>query len=761
MVDTVVQSDFQSGTIELEFTVPVSSDGEVFLLTLILIGPAEDTVFRGGPLEVTPTVGTAEPSEISVPLDYVGVGSDAAEIQILEAPATLFYGDTVALSAVARDDAGEPIPGVPIVWVSRDTTMAVVADRLRGFVVGTSKTGSVQVEARLLTGQTDVASLSLTQRAEMVTVTPDAATLESLGETVQLTATASDAEGNTIADKVFTWESSDESVATVSDSGLVTAVANGTATITATVDGVSGSATITVAQVAATVEVTPDTATLESIGETVQMTAVASDANGNTIADKTFTWTSSDDSVATVSDSGLVTAVATGSATITATVDGVSGTVLLTVAQVVASVEVTPSENPMLVGQTVQLMASARDANESVVPYVSIQWNSSDQDLARVDGTGLVTAVRPGEATVTAEVDLVAGNATVSIAGLIRGNVWIDNGDGVLSYGTGDEPQAGIEITLTGPRPQSSATTTHYTLEDGQYRVDGPDDGSYTVTCVGCEALGTNGWNQTSADITVAGAAERVVDFYYSNVVRGRIWVDDGDREFSPGGSDIPLSGISVTATGPETSTELTDANGQYRFNGLMEGEYTVACPACGIDAWNQTSAVVTADGSVEVVVDFYSLPEAPAVSDFTYELTGLNTCPFDDGLGNGSEFRLEFQYADANGDVIQGSWVNHDWTFSPSGNYEPWVSNPWSEDWLWLTGDGFSGTVHMNFCFRFSDDDQVVGDVTLQDAWGEISNVLSQTILRPEGALIVSSTPDAERAVGPAAAVGKPRGRD
>ncbi len=84
-----------------------------------------------------------------------------------------------------------------------------------------------------------------------VVVTPGTATLVSLGETVQLNASARDANGNAISGKTFTWSSSDESVAMVSSSGLVTAAANGTTTITPTTEGVSGTATITVDQVPA------------------------------------------------------------------------------------------------------------------------------------------------------------------------------------------------------------------------------------------------------------------------------------------------------------------------------------------------------------------------------------------------------------------------------------------------------------------------------------------------------------------------------
>ncbi len=82
-----------------------------------------------------------------------------------------------------------------------------------------------------------------------VLVTPGSATFGSLGETIQLSASARDASGNVMAGKTFTWSSSNPARATVSPSGLVTAVANGSATVTATTEGRSGTASITVAQV--------------------------------------------------------------------------------------------------------------------------------------------------------------------------------------------------------------------------------------------------------------------------------------------------------------------------------------------------------------------------------------------------------------------------------------------------------------------------------------------------------------------------------
>jgi pectate lyase len=148
---------------------------------------------------------------------------------------------------------------------------------------------------------------------------------------VQLTATVRDAAGNTLAGKTITWSSSNSSLATVDTAGLVRGVAAGSATISATSEGVSGSAAVTVTEPSvASVTVSPSSAAV-AVGSTVQLTATVKDAAGNTLAGKTVTWSSSNSSVATVDTAGLVRGVATGSATITATSDGVSGAAEITV----------------------------------------------------------------------------------------------------------------------------------------------------------------------------------------------------------------------------------------------------------------------------------------------------------------------------------------------------------------------------------------------------------------------------------------------
>jgi len=163
-----------------------------------------------------------------------------------------------------------------------------------------------------------------------VAVTPTANALV-VGQTSALAATAKDANGNVIAGRAVRWSTSNASIATVSAAGVVTAVAQGNATVSAAVEGKTGQADVTVSPVpAASVRLTPRTAVLEP-GATRQLTAVALDADGNVLEGRAIEWTTDAPAVATVTATGLVQAVAPGYADITATIEGKSSTTSVTV----------------------------------------------------------------------------------------------------------------------------------------------------------------------------------------------------------------------------------------------------------------------------------------------------------------------------------------------------------------------------------------------------------------------------------------------
>ena len=190
-------------------------------------------------------------------------------------------------------------------------------------------------------------------------------------------------------------------------------MAEGQATVTAAAGDATGSSEITVAADAprpATVTVTPATARLSAIDATVRLTAEVRDQDGQTMAGTTVTWESSEASVATVDASGQVTAVGNGETTIAATAGSAAGTAVVTVAQEVSAITVSPTADTVMVADTVRLTAAAFDVNGHAVEAAEFDWSSSDASVARVDGSGLVTGVAEGQATITA----AAGDATAT-----------------------------------------------------------------------------------------------------------------------------------------------------------------------------------------------------------------------------------------------------------------------------------------------------------------------------------------------------------
>jgi uncharacterized protein YjdB len=303
-------------------------------------------------------------------------------------------------------------------WATNVNTIAATWTSLNGAAVG------VEIKA---------ANTGPVEPVASVGVTPASATVES-NQTVQLTATLRDAAGNPLSGRVVTWTSSNTAAATVSASGLVTGKAAGSATITATSEGQSGTSAITVSAPVpvATVEVTPASATVDE-GKTVQLTATLRDAAGNPLSGRVVTWTSDNTTAATVSANGLVTAKTAGSATITATSEGQSGTSAITVVRVpVASVSVAPASASVQVGSSVQLTATPKDASGAPLPGRTITWSSDNTAIATVSGSGLVSGVAEGGVAITATSEGQSGSAAITVTPAPP------PGSGVVFVGAGD-----------------------------------------------------------------------------------------------------------------------------------------------------------------------------------------------------------------------------------------------------------------------------------------------------------------------------------
>lgn len=191
----------------------------------------------------------------------------------------------------------------------------------------------ISTKAALLAVELRAGNAAPVEPVALVEVSPQSPNVV-VGSTVQLTAATLDVGGEPLIGRTITWASDAPQFATVSSAGLVTGVSVGSATISATSEGVVGTSTVTVTASAApvaSVEVTPALANI-AVGGTVQMTATPKDASGQPLSGRTITWGSAPSGVATVSGSGLVTGVGAGTATITATSEGKSGSASVTVA---------------------------------------------------------------------------------------------------------------------------------------------------------------------------------------------------------------------------------------------------------------------------------------------------------------------------------------------------------------------------------------------------------------------------------------------
>lgn len=247
-----------------------------------------------------------------------------ASVAIDPPHATLTVGKTLALTASVRDAEAHELTDRTVTWSTTNSLVLQVTSK--GLVIALSP-GRAFITATS-EGRSASADIEAQPAVAFVVVSAPKTTI-AMGEALPLTAIPQDASHQPLMDRVVTWTAS-TGAATVSATGLVTGVTPGIAMITATSEERTASIQITVVGPLTTVEVSPPTTAIR-IGGSQQLVAIPKDAAGSAIPGRTATWTSSDDLVAMVSAGGLVSAVKEGRATITATVEGKSGTATVTV----------------------------------------------------------------------------------------------------------------------------------------------------------------------------------------------------------------------------------------------------------------------------------------------------------------------------------------------------------------------------------------------------------------------------------------------
>jgi hypothetical protein len=251
-----------------------------------------------------------------------------------------------------------------------------------------------------------------------VAVTPATASI-ALGAVQQLTATAIYTDGSARdVSASASWTSATATVATVNAAGMATGASIGTAIVTAAFASKSGTATITVGPAALVSLALTPAVTAFQIGATRQL-AVAATYSDGTIVDVTgrSTYASGNAAFVSVSSSGLITGIATGASTLSASFAGQTATAQATTTAVtISSIAVSPATATVATGATQQFIAVATYSdNSTAVITSSAAWSSTNITVATVSNTGAATGISAGTALMTATLGMRSGNGMLTV----------------------------------------------------------------------------------------------------------------------------------------------------------------------------------------------------------------------------------------------------------------------------------------------------------------------------------------------------------
>ncbi len=324
------------------------------------------------------------------PLSLLGVKTVPKSISLNYTSKTVSVGEQVKLKATVRP-SGASTTG--LTWRSSNTSVATVnGDGL----VTTYKNGTATISCTTPNGITAKCKITVATDPTGVTIDRSSATLY-VTQTLTL---KSEVVPSNAVDKSVTWSSSNPSVATVSAKGKVTAVSAGTATITCTTNAGNKKDTckITVKKGVSVTGVTLNSTkkTLYKGGSYTLVPTITPSGATN----KAVSWTSSNESVASVSGSGKVTALKNGKAVITCTTkDGkYTATCTVTVKTHVTGISLDKTSKTGYIGKSFMLTETVKPSSAT---NKAVTWKSSNSSVAKVDKDGIVTGVKAGTATIT------------------------------------------------------------------------------------------------------------------------------------------------------------------------------------------------------------------------------------------------------------------------------------------------------------------------------------------------------------------------
>lgn len=391
-------------------------------------------------------------------LCQIQVLSSIAEISLDKNELSMIVGDTETLTAVITP--ADATLREKITWTTSDDKVATVDENGK---VKAIKEGSAIISAMVEGKKAECIVTVDYIHVSTIDISQTEATMY-IGDAVTLTATLSP---SNVTYDTIEWVSSNNDVVTVSQTGKVTAVGKGTATVSAKSDGKEAKCSFTVLVPLSTLSFDQNSLTLFK-GESSTLSIIKSPSYATLKGE--INWNSSNTAVATITDKGLVTAIKSGTANITASVDGCTATCSVTVLESVTGISLSESAVTINKGESITLSYSVIPAGATLRGDVS--WVSSAPSVATVDNQGNVKAIGAGIADIT--VSLEGYTATCRITVVIPvSSVSLDRTSLALNKGE--------SATLTATVNPSDATDKTVTWTSSDSNVASVKDGIVTA----------------------------------------------------------------------------------------------------------------------------------------------------------------------------------------------------------------------------------------------------------------------------------------
>lgn len=499
-----------------------------------------------------------------VPVASIELDQNAPEILLDE---TLILHATV-LPANATDKT--------VTWSSSDETVATVSETgvvtavATGTCEITASSGGKTATAHLTVSPIPVAEVLLDHSVNDITVK----------ESFQLEATVLP---ENATDKTVTWSSSNEAVATVSD-GYVSGVSVGECIITAQAGRKSASCKVTVNPIPVSEIILSDTSIELLIGGSQNLTATVLPDDAS---DKSIVWESSDSRIAKVSNDGVVTAVGVGSCSIHAKSGEITATCSIKTLPIrVTSIEITPAECELVVGDALELTASVLPENAT---YKTVYWESSDEDVATVSQNGVVTAMGEGYCRILASADGFSAQCEVAVSPLIVEVTSVTLDATSLAMTTGDT------YTLTATVVPSDATDPTVSWTSSDKSVATVSGG--TVRAVGagtCNITAKAGAKSATCHVTVADAVVAVTSVTLNE---STLTLTEGNTA-TLSATVLPDNATDKTVTWTSDDTNIASVSSSGLVTALAAGSCNITARA---GTQSATCRVTVANAIVEV----------------------------------------------------------------------------------------------------------------------------------------------------------------